>query len=418
MLVFVLVTCSEGDTRDMYEFVLSEELGLTNLVLEKEHDDFLREGREVQVRAIATLDSGQMIDISNDVRWSSGDSSVLKSMGGGKFKAQAVPFTTSVQVIADFAAFHVTVDVTVSVAALIGLELGPAKSGVLGQCQIDSSITSQSQCSALPLCVLGSYAGELEKRDETAYVEFTGSQASVFSNTYLINSEIDLEAGAIAETVYASLDAIDSPLMDILHEQDLVNFDIESTEDVVVMGVSIDFSVQGFPDEVLPFVDWTYVDFNLGEPVASGVMTGSVFTADVEDEFISNFNNYGVDVIAECSGKLSSSKSILISSDVNSLKITDDGSELEVLIGAGAGPLLTLEAYDENDEAMILVDGEISWFVCDLSSPICGIDDLQDEDSASLNLVPGNSEIARDIRIEAVYHGRKAVREDYSFITN
>lgn len=417
-MAFILVSCSEGDTREIYEFVLSEDLGIINIVLEKNHDDFLREGREVQVRAIATLESGATLDISKDVRWSSSDSSVLKSVGGGIFRAQAVPSTSTVQAMADFAGFHLSADITVSAAALSSLEIGPAQVGIQGRCQIDLSITTQDQCSALPLCALGSYVGELEMRDETLFVDFVGTQQSVFVGGYLINAEINLESGAILESIYASLDAIDSSSIYITHEQNLASFSPESSIDVVEMGESVTFSVPSLPAEVHEFVDWSYVDFNLGEPSASGVITGGVFKADFESEFVSNFNNYGVDVFASCSGKSSLAKSLLIASDVDSLKITDDGSGVEVLIGNGEGPTLTLKAYDKNDQDIGLEAGDVGWFVCDLSSPQCELVDKQLSDSLSLDLIPDNNEIARDLRVEAIYHGRKAVREDFSFVTN
>src|SRR5690606_14464061 len=128
-----------GETVEIYEFVRAAELGIVDIRLEKEHNDYLRAGREITVKAIAQLDTGELEDITRDVHWFSEDSSRLALKDDGIFIALPVSATGTVVVRAEFAGMKAREEVTISVAKLQSLEIGFAKSGVDGQCRISSS---------------------------------------------------------------------------------------------------------------------------------------------------------------------------------------------------------------------------------------------------------------------------------------
>jgi hypothetical protein len=105
----------------------------------------------------------------------------------------------------------------------------------------------------------------------------------------------------------------------------------------------------------------------------------------------------------------------LITSDVASLEITDEVDVHDVVIG-GDPISLSLGALDDEGLTKTVTNGDVSWFVCDLADGSCEDADKQSGSASTFGLSAGASESERDVRVEAVYHGLGANREDFSFV--
>lgn len=412
----LLQMCTEGETTEIYEFVRAADLGIKSISLVKEHNDNLRAGRELRVQAIAKLKSGEELDISDDVRWFSSNSAILAVKADGLFLAGEVNKTVVVPFRVEFAGLVVTNEATVSVAKLTSLEFGFAKKGIDGQCQIASSAFEMSQCSAKRVCVLGEYEDEAAWREETLYVDWTTSVASLVQDGYLINARVDMSEGALDENIYAKLDTITSNTLSVNHVADLESLTISSPANKLTMGETMVFQVEAISARLKPFIKWRAEDFDLGQPEVEVSLTGGQLNVFFESDFVSEWGNYGVNISASCSGFVSDLKPVLIESDVDIIKITDELDTHDLLIGNDDPYLFNIEAKNEGGNLITIGSGDVAWYVCSLSQPVCLQDDKQDDSGLTLSLLVGETEEPEDIRIEAVFHGRKAVREDFRFV--
>jgi len=415
-------SCREGDTRDIFELVRAADLGISSFELEKSHEDNLRPGREIEIRALVFFEDGSELDVTNEVKWAVEDEDVIKSNGDGIFQALPVSQLTKTFVNADFSGLVASTEISVSIAPLKSLELGFALESVVdsfgadSKCQIDPTVTELNQCGAKRLCVLGAYEGESALREETLYVDFSSTGNSIFDLGYIINVQIDLESGDVLDQATANLDSIDSNSLDFSHKQDSSELIISSTSPNLIMGSSMQLEVENVPFQVIKYVTWSFNSFLLGQPEATGSFSGLEFTAGYENDYVEDFSKYGGDIQTSCSGKLSNQVQLLIESDVNQLIIIDSLANKEISIGSSSPTILTLEAIDVGGDDISIKNGEVSWFVCDFAQNPCEESHRQSDNGSVLSYISEPSAEPGQLRIEAVFHGKKAVREDFSLI--
>jgi len=413
--LLLLHACTEGETTEIYEFVRAADLGIETIHVVKEHDDNLRAGRELRVKAIAKLKSGDELDISKDVRWFSSNPAILTVKEDGLFLAREAAETVVVPFRVEFAGLKVVSEATVSVAKLKSLELGIAKKGMDAQCQIASDEFEMSQCSAKRLCVLGEYENEAAKREETLYVALTTSSDSLLKEGYVINARVDMSEGGLDESMSVKLDKITSNTLYISHIANLDSLTISMPSNKLTMGKKLDFTVN-VPERIKPYIKWHAEDFDLGQPEVDVTINGGRLSAFFENDFVNDWENYGVNITASCSGFVSESKAVLIESDVHIIKITDNLTSHDLLIGGEDPVELGLEAKSKEGGLLTIRNGDVSWYVCPLAQSVCLAGDKMDDNGSTLSLTVGHEVEPKDIRIEAVFHGRKASREDFRFV--
>lgn len=87
-----------------------------------------------------------------------------------------------------------------------------------------------------------------------------------------------------------------------------------------------------------------------------------------------------------------------------------------MIIGSKEPYLFNIEAKNAQGVLLTIGNGDVTWYVCPLPQPVCFPSDKQDDKGSILSLSVDQEETPEDIRLEAVFHGRKAVREDFRFI--
>ncbi len=414
--LFMLNACTEGETTEIYEFFLAADLGIEEISLVKEHSDNLRPGRELRVKAIAMLKSGESLDISEDVRWFSSDPSILSVAGEGVFLAWETKNTTEVPFRIEFAGLVVRSEATVSMASLKALEVGFAKKGISGQCQMASAVFEMSQCTGKKLCVLGEYKGEALLREETSFVDWVIGGDSLVEEGYLVNAKVDMSGGDVNEMIRAKLDGLSSNLLNIIHVADMEDLEINAPSNKIMMGRELIFQADSISPRLQPYIKWRAESFDSGEPDADVSISDGKLRALFEQDFVSDWDAYGVNVTASCSGFSSDAEPVLIESDVDLIKITDESENHDLVIGGDEPVIFTVEAKSKEGTILPISNGDITWFVCSLSDPVCALDDKQGDNGSLLSLLVSEDEEAKDVRIEAVFHGRKASREDFRFV--
>jgi len=196
-ILSILNACSEGDPTNLYESLIVEFNDVQSMALES-GNSVITTGDSLQLTVIGNKSQPDEVDLTEYVSWSVSDDALAKVKSGGLMET----FTTDgmVTITASLSSFSATLDVTLSSAALLSIDV---KADTATPDTLETSV-----CRPLALKALGNYFGEATQRDITDKVTWSTSTASAILKTGSVISLSNFEVSTPG--IIATLGAISS----------------------------------------------------------------------------------------------------------------------------------------------------------------------------------------------------------------